>query len=127
MKDFVITFWDSDKKIWDHEAVRCRSKDDDNEGLSGTWNSDSNHDDVFGPDTGNHGWYTWRGPTHGLLFLNRPGQNQAGLENSLIRFNNVRGIQHTIGDGLAYRPPPPARNGERVVIAYELGIHEHLD
>jgi hypothetical protein len=58
IKDFLIYFSDDDKKKWDHEGVGCRS--DDEEGLSGKWDSASNSDDVFGPGTGNHGWYTWR-------------------------------------------------------------------
>jgi hypothetical protein len=125
MKDFLIIFSDGDQKIWSLEQVRCMS-DDDDQGLRGKWQSASNSDDVFGPGTGNHGWYTWR-PTPGMLFLNRPGAPFQGLENSLIRFFDVHGFQHTIGNGLAFRPPPPARDGERIDITYELAIHEHLD
>jgi hypothetical protein len=125
MQDFVITFSDlPDKSIWSYEQVRCRSDDEDT-GLTGKWDSASNHDDVFGPGTGNHGWYTWR-PNQGLLFLNRPGANNKGLENSLIRFFNLRGIQHTTDEGLAYVPSPPEKDGKPVKVVYELGIHERL-
>jgi hypothetical protein len=116
----LIHFSDADKNIWSNEAVRCRS--DDETGLTGKWDSASNSDDVFGPGTGNHGWYTWRSGAAALLFLNRPGANVKGLEMSLIRFFNVRGIAYSAGDGLAYVPSPPDKNGKPFKVVWELSI-----
>ena len=119
---FLIEFTDEDKKIWDHERVRCIP--DDEAGLSGKWQSDSNSDDVFGPGTGHHGWYTWR-PGQDLLFLNRPGQNFKGLELSLIRFFGVRVIEGSMGKGMALVPSPPDKNGKRYEIVWLINTRQH--
>jgi hypothetical protein len=119
---FMLEFSDEDKKIWDHELVRCRP--DDEPGLSGKWDSASNSDDVFGPGTGNHGWHTWR-PGQGLLFLNRPGQNVKGLELSLMRCFGVRMMDDSMGHGMAMVPSPPDRNGKRVELVWGIRMLDH--
>jgi hypothetical protein len=124
MDDFYIRFSDVDKKIWDSETVHCRPKDKPYE-EEGSWDSDSNHDDVFGPGTGNHGWYTWR-PKQGLLFLNRPGQNNKGLENSLIRFFAVKEITNSEGKGLAYYPGHPAKEGKSVSVEWDMYLSRSI-
>jgi hypothetical protein len=119
---FWINFSDlPDRKIWDHESVRCIPLEDDKDGFSGKWYSNSNHDDVFGPGTGNWGWYTWQGKPKQIkiFFLSKPGANNKGLENSLIRFYEVTSIERPgMGDGMGYD-----EKGERIKVKWELVLY----